>query len=224
MLTHTITLLIADDHELFRKGIISLLLEEEMLIIIGEANDGKDLIYKYGKLKPDLVITDISMPELSGIEAVRTLSEKDPNIKAIFLSMYGGEDYMYHCIKSGGSGLIHKNVSKKELIHAIDLVYNGQKYFGEEYSYEQIEKLIGDYESHSNIPVFEVLENLSNKEEEVLLLIAEGLTSIEIAEKMFISTRTVDTHRLHLMSKLKLKSVPQLIKYAISYSTLYKKR
>lgn len=223
MLNHIIKILIADDHELFRKGIISLLLSEEKIRIVGEANDGKDLIYKYFKLKPDLVITDISMPELSGMEAVSILSERDPDIKVIYLSMYGGEDYIYHCIKSGGSGLIHKNVTKQELLHAIDLVSEGNKYFGQGFSDEQIEKLIADYESHMYSTGFEEVAQLSSKEEEILLLIADGLTSNEIADKLYSAKRTVDTHRGRIMQKLKLNSFPELIKYAISYAAFKKK-
>lgn len=216
-------ILIADDHELFRKGIISLLIGEEKIKIIGEANDGKDLIYKYLKLKPDLVITDISMPELSGLEAVRILFEKDNSIKVIFLSMYGGEDYIYHCIKSGGLCLINKNVPKKELLNAIYKVSRGEKYFGPDYSDEKIERLIEDYENYLETTGLEILVELTDKEKEILLLIAEGLTSNEIADKLYISKRTVDTHRTHLMQKLNLQSFPQLIKYAILFSTTLKK-
>lgn len=191
MLNHTVKILIADDHELFRKGIISLLIREEKIRLIGEANDGKDLIYKYFKLKPDLVITDISMPEISGIEAVSILSAKDPSIKVIYLSMYGGEDYIYHCIKSGGSALIHKNVTKQELFRTIELVSEGRRYFGQEFSEAQIEKIITDYESHIYSTGFEGVALLSSKEEEILLLIADGLTSNEIADKLYSAKRTI---------------------------------
>ena len=224
MLNRTIKILIADDHELFRKGIISLLLKEEKIKIIGEANDGKDLIYKYFKLKPDLVITDISMPEISGIEAIHILSEKDTDIKAIFLSMYSGEDYIYHCIKSGGSGLLHKNVTKQELLHAIELISAGKKYFGEEFTEEQIDQIIKDYETHSHDHDSAGVDSLTNKEMKVLSLLAEGLTTNEIAEKMYIGGRTVETHRANIMQKLNLKSSPQLIKYAILYSENLKKK
>lgn len=224
MLSHTVKILVADDHELFRKGIISLLLKEDKIKIIGEANDGKDLIYKYLKLKPDLVITDISMPEISGIEAVRTLHEKDPDIKAIFLSMYDGEDYIYHCIKSGGSGLIHKNVTKKELLLAIEKVAKGQMYFGEKYSEEQIEMIIQDYETHSQSNSSSDAEQLTNKEIKVLTLLAEGLTTSEIADKMYIGQRTVETHRANIMEKLNLKSYPQLMKYSITFANTLKKQ
>jgi DNA-binding NarL/FixJ family response regulator len=216
-------ILIADDHELFRKGIISLLISEEKIKIIGEANNGSDLVYKYFKLKPDIVITDISMPEVSGIEAVRILFEKDNNIKVIFLSMYGGEDYIYHCLKSGGLGLINKNVPREELLVAIYKVSRGEKYFGKDFSDEKIERLIEDYEKHLETSDLNGSAELTDKEIEVLLLVANGLTSNEIADKLFISKRTVDTHRTHLMQKLDLKSFPQLMKYAILYADSLKK-
>jgi two-component system response regulator NreC len=223
MLDRNVKILIADDHELFRKGMISLLNSEENIKIIGEANNGKDLIYKYLKLKPDLLIADISMPELSGIEAVKTLYDSDKSIKVLFLSMYNGVDYIYHCIKSGGSGLVNKDIPKKELLNAIDLIINGKKYFGEDYSEDKIEKLLENYEKQLKSIKQEGDEQLTDKETEIMLMLAEGLTSNEIADKLFISKRTVDTHRTHIMQKLGLKSSPQLIKYAITKSTSLKK-
>jgi two-component system response regulator NreC len=223
MLDRNVKILIADDHELFRKGMISLLNSEENIKIIGEANNGKDLIYKYLKLKPDLLIADISMPELSGIEAVKTLYDSDKSIKVLFLSMYNGVDYIYHCIKSGGSGLVNKDIPKKELLNAIDLIINGKKYFGEDYSEDKIEKLLENYEKQLKSIKQEGDEQLTDKETEIMLMLAEGLTSNEIADKLFISKRTVDTHRTHIMQKLGLKSGPQLIKYAITKSTSLKK-
>ena len=217
-----IKILIADDHELFRKGIISLLIGEEDIKIIGEANDGKDLIYKYQTLKPDLIIADISMPELSGIEAVKILSEKYSNVQVLFLSMYGGEDYIYHCIKAGGSGLVSKDVPQNELINAIRIVSTGGKYFGEDYSKDRIENFIKNYEKRPKTISLSGVEQLTDKEIEIMLLVAEGLTSNEIANKLFISKRTVDTHRTHLLQKLGLKSLPQLLKYAISYAASIK--
>ena len=217
-----IKILIADDHELFRKGIISLLIGEEDIKIIGEANDGKDLIYKYQTLKPDLIIADISMPELSGIEAVKILSGKYNDIKVLFLSMYGGEDYIYHCVKAGGSGLVNKDVPQNELINAIKTVSSGKKYFGAEYPENKIDELIKNYEKQAKTISLSGVEQLTDKEIEIMLLVAEGLTSNEIADKLFISKRTVDTHRTHLLQKLGLKSLPQLLKYAISYSTSIK--
>lgn len=222
MKKNCIKILIADDHELFRKGFISLLIDEPGIKIIGEANNGKDLVYKYFKLEPDLIITDISMPETSGLEAVKTLYEQNINIKVIFLSMYGGDDYIYHCIKSGGSSLINKDISKAELLKTIASVSSGEKCFGDYNTAEKIDEFIETYEKRL------VAENkpgairLTDKETEILILIAEGFTSQEIADKLFIAKRTVDTHRINLMHKLNLKSFPQLMKYAINYADFVK--
>ena len=219
-----IQILIADDHELFRKGIISLLIGEENIQIVGEANNGKDLIYKFLKLKPNLIISDISMPELSGLEAVSTLLESNPDLKVIFLSMYAGEDYIYHCIKAGGLGLINKDIPKAELIKAIDTVYNGKKYFGKDYTEEKLRKLIRDYDKQlDEIKTVQEVE-FTDQEEAIILLIAEGYTSIDIADELYISKRTVDTHRSNLLHKLQLKSGPQLLKYALNFAEEHKKK
>lgn len=220
----SIKILIADDHELFRKGIISLLLGEKDINIIGEANNGKDLIYKYLKLKPDLVISDISMPELSGLEAVSTIYESYPDVKVIFLSMYAGEDYIYHCLKAGGLSLINKNIPKEELLKAIHTVIKGDKYFGEDFTEEKIQKLVTAYEMQLDNNEFIPNPELTDKEVEILLLIAEGLSSNDIADKLFIAKRTVDTHRTHIMQKLDLNSTPQLFKYATKYAEMIKRK
>lgn len=218
-----IKILIADDHELFRKGIISLLINEASITIIGEANNGKDLIYKYLKLKPDLVIADISMPELSGLEAVKILYNQDSKIKVLFLSMYGGRDYIYHCIKSGGSGLVNKDIPQKELIRIVGLIYEGNKYFDKVYSESEIESLIDSYEKQLKTISPEGVESLTDKEVEIILLVSEGLSSKEIADKLCVSKRTVDTHRTHLMQKLGFSSFPQLLKFAFTYANSLKK-
>lgn len=224
MKKNSISILIADDHELFRKGIISLLIGESSIRIIGEANNGKDLIYKFLKLKPDMILTDISMPELSGLEAVKTLTEQDKNIKVIFLSMFRGDDYIYHCLKAGGSGLLNKDISKKELISSINKVNKGEKCFAPIQAEYDLNTFIDNYEKRliSDSNALEI--QLTNKETEILLLIAEGMTSSEIADKLFIAKRTVDTHRINLMEKLKLKSFPQMMKYAIDFAASLKQR
>lgn len=223
MIVEKIHILIADDHQLFRKGIISLLETVDNIEFIGEVSNGRELIDVYNKLKPDLVIADISMPELSGIEAVKILNERGDFVKAIFLSMYGGEEFIYHCFKVGGYGLINKNISKDELVYAIDKVMNDEKYFGKEYSIKEIEEIVNSYENNSKIIEVNNFKKLTGKEEEILLFIGDGMTSTEIADKLFIAKRTVDTHRSHLMQKLNLKSLPQLIKCAISFSASKRK-
>lgn len=216
------TILVADDHELVRKGIISLLIEEPNLQIIAEANDGKDLIYKYLKFKPDLIISDISMPELSGLEAITTLTENNRGLKVLFVSMYTGEDYIYHCLKAGGLSLINKDIPKEELLKAIHTVVKGKKYFGKDYTDENIQKIVSNYEKQLDTKEFIPNPELTDKEVEILLHIAEGLSSNDIADKLFIAKRTVDTHRTHIMQKLGLNSTPQLFKYATKYAEMIK--
>lgn len=224
MSENKIKILIADDHELFRKGIISLLIEENNLQIIGEANNGKDLVYKYLKYKPDVILTDISMPELSGLEAIATLCESNKSIKAIFLSMLSGEEYIYHCIKSGGLGLINKDISKDELLYAIEQVGKGKRYFGKDLTDQEINQIIKNYEKNLDGNQIQKLPDFTDQEISVLLKIAEGDTSSDIAEKLYISKRTVDTHRANILHKLNLKTGPQLLKFAIKFADGYKKK
>ena len=218
------TILVADDHELVRKGIISLLIEEPNLQIIAEANNGKDLIYKYLKFKPDLIISDISMPELSGLEAITTLTENNRGLKVLFVSMYTGEDYIYHCIKAGGSGLINKDSPREELIYAIERITKGKKYFGDELKEDKISQFIREYEKNLIVEKKIINPDFTDQEIGVLLLIAEGHSSSIIADKLFISKRTVDTHRVNIIRKLGLHSASQLIKYAVEFSEDRKKK
>ncbi|QQS35279.1 MAG: response regulator transcription factor [Ignavibacteriales bacterium] len=212
-----IKILLADDHELFRKGLVSLIENENNIQIIGEARNGNDLVEKYFILQPDLIIADISMPVLSGPEAIRKIKERVNAVKVLFLSMFNGEDYIYHCYKSGGRGLVSKDISKPELLKAITSVAAGKYYFGPDFTEDELEKLIKTYdEEFQELNITESIK-LTQKEEEILLLIGRGFTSIEIADKLHISKRTVDTHRSHIMQKLGLESMPQLIKYSIAY-------
>jgi DNA-binding NarL/FixJ family response regulator len=214
-----INILIADDHTLFRSGIISLIEDEEDIKIIGEAANGKDLIKLYKDLNPDLLLIDISMPEKTGLEAAKEIRAIDEIVKILFLSMHEGADYIYHSIKSGGNGLINKNIIKSELIKAIQSVMSGKDYFGDKYSENDIQEIVKKYESFIEPSVFVQPTRLTEKEKEVLLLISEGLTSNEIADKLNISKRTIDSHRLSIMQKLNLNSLPELIRYSIDFST-----
>lgn len=216
------TILIADDHELVRKGIISLLIEEQNLQVVAEANNGKDLVYKYLKFKPDLIISDISMPELSGLEAITTLSGNNKNIKVLFLSMFAGEDYIYHCIKAGGCGLISKDSPKEELLLAIELISKGKRYFGKALPEEKVFQFVKDYEKNLTREKITKKADFTEQEISVLLLVAEGQTSSDIANRLFIAKRTVDSHRANIIHKLGLKTGPQLLKYAIKFSEEYK--
>jgi two-component system response regulator NreC len=211
-----IRLLIADDHNLFREGIINLLDTEKDIFIVGEADTGEALLTKYFDLKPDVVLGDISMPVMSGIDALKKLIEMGESPKFLFLTMYEGDEYIYYCAKAGGRGLLSKTVMKGELLYAIRTVNEGKKYFGMNVTEEKVKELIDNFDKKAESSGTRN-ELITPREEEILKLISEGLTSSEIAERLYVSKRTIDTHRTHLMQKLNLKSLPELIKYSINF-------
>ncbi|MGE5680227.1 MAG: response regulator transcription factor [Bacillota bacterium] len=221
-MNQSIRIIVADDHALFRSGIISLLEDAREFFIVGQVENGQELMDKYFELKPDVILTDISMPFISGTDAVRRIKEKDSSVRALFLSMHEGDEYIYYCLKAGGLGLISKNILKGELIYAIRAVFNGQKYFGAKWTDEKLEQLISKFDSFAGEDPT-ISNSLSEKELEILKLIGEGLTSSEIAERTALGKRTIDTHRSHLMQKLNLKSLPELIRYAIQFSIKHHK-
>ncbi len=212
-----IRVLLADDHTLFRNGIISLLESEKEIFIVGEVDNGKDLLNKYFEIMPDLVLLDISMPGKSGLEAAKEIRQKDHKAKLLFLSMHEEDEYIYHCLKAGGMGLINKNITKGELVLAIKRVSEGANYFRNNLSEEQIKYIYNKYERSSLKKPTYIKDALTSREENVLKLIGKGLTSNEIAQQLNISKRTVDSFRSSIMQKLKIKNLPELIKYAISY-------
>ncbi|MCL5031002.1 MAG: response regulator transcription factor [Bacteroidetes bacterium] len=213
-----IKVLIADDHKLFRTGIIRILSCYPDIYIADEAENGNELIEKYFIVKPDVILTDISMPLLSGLDAVKRIKEKDISAKVLFLSMYNTTDYIYSCYVTGGSGLINKNIIEEELIVAMRKVYAGERYFGKDFSDEMLNALILKNEAiYMESPIVKK-PNLSKRELEVLKLIGDGCTSAEIAETLFVDIRTVDSHRTHIMHKLKLKSLTEFIRYAVQFA------
>ena len=219
---NNIRILICDDHALLRAGIIGILEKEPGIFIVGEAENGNDLIEKYELLKPDLVITDISMPGLSGTDAVKKLKLKYPLIKVLFISMLQGEHYIYCAIKVGGLGLIDKSVIRGELLFAINEVYLGRYYFGSQYNEHKIKEIIKKYDKKPIGLQFNSGIELTEIEEIILEYISEGLSSIEIAEKLHIGKRTIDAHRVDIMQKYELKNSLALIRFAVLY-TEYKK-
>jgi DNA-binding NarL/FixJ family response regulator len=212
----TIKILVADDHKLFRRGIIKLLSEQASVYILGEAENGAKLIEEYFRVYPDIILADIAMPVMSGLEAVKKIKEKDPNVKALFLSMFDSDEYIYKVIKSGGMGLINKNIMEGELIYAIEKVYNNEKYFRGKWTNESLEQFIKNFESSKielNVPDTEI----SFREEQILKFLNEGLSSKDMAEKLNLSKKTVDFYRSNIMRKFNLKSVPDLIRFSIRY-------
>jgi DNA-binding NarL/FixJ family response regulator len=207
--------LVADDHRLFRSGIVKLLNDHDRIHIIAEAENGSELIEQYFAVFPDIVLADIAMPQKSGLEAILIIKKRDPEVKALFLSMYDNNEYIYKVLKSGGMGLINKNIMEGELTYAIEQVYNGKPYFRGNWTKEKLERLVLEFESQNQ----EVIENynVSRREEEVLKMLREGHTSQQMADKLDLSKKTIDFYRRNIMRKFGLNSMNELIKFALKY-------
>jgi DNA-binding NarL/FixJ family response regulator len=212
-----IRILLCDDHALFRSGVASLLKDEPGYFIVGEAENGKEMIEKFDMLKPDVVIADISMPGASGIDAAKEINRKYANIKIIFLTMLQDEEYIYLAIKAGGLGLINKNIVKGELLYAIKEVSEGREYFGPNYSTEIIDSIVAKYSHPQTSETTSVYDELTHTEKRILECIAEDMSSAEIADKLCLGKRTIDSYRARLIDKYNLKSLHGLIKFALLY-------
>lgn len=207
-------IVLVDDHPIVRDGVRSLLEGNDDYILAGEATDGKELLENLPVMKPDLVIMDISLPRMSGIEVTKILSEQYPDIKVLILSMHTGEDFIFNAIKAGAKGYLPKNTTRKELIDAINSLIAGEIYFNESISNTILKSYIRkaqqqDQNDEDSAGV------LSPRESEILKMVAEGLTNQEISDKLFISIRTVESHKNHIMQKLKLRTTVDLVKFAI---------
>jgi DNA-binding NarL/FixJ family response regulator len=212
----SIKTLVADDHKLFRSGIIKMLQDHQRIRIIAEAENGSELIERYFEVSPDIVLADIAMPQKSGLEAVSMIKEKDQEVKALFLSMYDNDEYKYKVLKSGGMGLINKNIMEGELTYAIERVYNGEMYFRGNWTKDRLEHLVSEFESHSNQHIIDNY-NISFREQQVLKMLSEGLTSQLMAEKLELSKKTIDFYRSNIMRKFGLNSVTELVRFALKY-------
>lgn len=206
MIKHKI--LIADDHAMVRDGVKNLLTQGKDCQVIGEAVNGIEAIEKYRALKPDLAILDISMPEMNGMEAANEIIKNDPEARVIILSMYDDEDYISRCIEYGVKGFVVKSESGSELTYAIQSVLAGRNYF----SHRVQEVIVKKYTAGAKRKPKEPEVKLTSREIEITKLISEGLTSHQIADKLFISPRTVETHRANLMKKIGAKNSIELVK------------
>lgn len=205
---NNIRIIIADDHQLFRNGLKILLDAFEGFSVVGEAGNGQDLIKIIKETPCDIILMDIDMPVMDGIEATRRVLEIEPDIHIIAVSMYGEEDYYDKMVDAGAKGFLLKDSDINEVKEAIINVFNGGNYFSQELLYNVIQK-IKTRENETK------MANLSKRETEILYKICEGLSNQEIADTLFISKRTVDKHRANLLSKTNSKNTASLILYAI---------
>jgi len=209
-----IKIIIADDHTMFLQGIVSLLENEENITILGKAENGKAVFKIMENDIPDIILLDISMPEMDGIEVTKIIKQKHPTIKILIVSTHSNIQMIAKLIRMGADGYLLKNAEKQELLHAINTIQKGETYFCKE-----VEEKNDDNNSKIKSETFYITE-LSSREKEILVLIAQEFTGNEIAEKTFISLNTVNTHRRNLISKLNVKNTAGLVKYAIEYGLL----
>ena len=210
-----IRLLIVDDHTILRQGLLDILRGYPDICVVAEAEDGSSMIVKYDMFNPDVVLTDIEMPVVSGLAAAKKIMQKDSNAKILFLSMHYTDEYIYKIDTTGGKGLVSKEIIKDELVNAIRTVADGERYFMGK-TEEEVKAIRRRYDEILNKNDQEK-STLTRREKTVLTYIAKGLTSEQIAEKLHIGKRTVDTYRQGLMDKLNIDSLPQLIRYSIQF-------
>jgi len=210
----TTKILIVDDHEVVRDGLKNILTSLDNISVTGEAGNGEDAVKMYLSLKPDLVIMDISMPGMNGIEATRIIKEKDPDAKILILTMHDNQEYLNQIIRSGAKGFILKNTDKEELLDAVKTVASGDNFFSKDISKLIIDNYIRTAKETEKTDGYKEVP-LTKREIEILKLIASGYSNQEIANILYISYNTVDTHRKNIMHKLSIKNTAGLVRYAI---------
>ncbi len=204
-----ISILLADNHQLFRDGLRALVEKEADLEVVAEAEDGRSAVQQVGKLKPDVVVMDVSMSDLNGMEATRQIMHRTPGTMVLALSMHSDRRFVEGLLRAGAHGYLLKDCANEEFIRAIWAVAKGQTYLSPAVAGQVVEGYVhqGGPEGASGA--------LSSREREVLQLVAEGLTTKEIASKLHISVKTAETHRQRIMNKLDVHSVAELTKFAV---------
>jgi two-component system response regulator NreC len=203
--------LLVDDHKILRQGLKLLLENQSELQVIGQAEDGAEAIVLVDQLKPDVIVMDVSMPGLDGIEATRQIVSQYPDMKIIALSMYPKKHFVVEMLKAGASGYVLKEYAFSELIKAIDVTISGQVYLCS----KTTSIVVGDYVNKGQITDSFDQASLTDRQSEILKFVADGMSSKEIAYSMDISVKTVDATRRKIMKKLDIDSVADLVKYAV---------
>lgn len=207
-----IRILLADDHKLMRSGLKVLIEQQEELQVVGEASDGREAVALVKLLKPDVVVMDIGMPNLNGIEAARQIGETHPEAAVVMLSMHSDESYVLRALKAGAKGYLLKDSAESDLIRAVQAVAAGKSFFSPAVS----KVLLDDYvRKLKRTGVDDPYETLTPREREILQLVCEGKSNKDMANMLNLSVYTVETHRANIMEKLNLKGVPELILYAV---------
>jgi two-component system, NarL family, response regulator NreC len=207
-----IRILLADDHQLMRSGLRLLIEQQPGLTVVGEAGDGREVVSLAKSLKPDVVVMDISMPNLNGIEATHQITQSQPEIAVVILSMHSDESYVLRVLKAGAKGYLLKDSAEADLIKAVHAVAGGKSFFSPAVS----KVLLDDYvRKLKRSGIEDAYDLLTPREREILQLIAEGKSNKDVANLLNLSVYTVETHRSNIMEKLHLRGLPELILYAV---------
>lgn len=216
----TIRVLLAEDHTIVRKGLRSLLDRDIGIKIVGEAEDGREAVKKAEKLQPDVVVMDIAMPGLNGLEATRQLKKRFPEMKFIILTVHDNEEYILQTLRAGASGYLIKKAAPADLIEAIQAVHRGDSFLSPSISKTVIDEYIRQAEIKSESDI--IYGKLTNREREVFQLIIEGHKNREIGNLLHVSPKTVETHKANIMKKLNISSTAELVRYAMDKGLVIK--
>jgi DNA-binding NarL/FixJ family response regulator len=212
----TVSVLLADDHPIVRQGLRHLLAAEPNLTVVGEASDGLEAVQLTEKFRPKILIVDLMMPGLNGLEVVKQVKERSPATGSIVLSMQSADVYVVEALKAGALGYVLKETGPSELINAVQRVIAGQRYLSPKLSERLVDVLLQKTEG---LPL-DPYQMLTNREREILQMAAEGMTAAAIAKRLSISPRTAELHRARMMNKLRLNNQTDLIRYALKRGIL----
>lgn len=210
-----VKILLADDHAVLRAGLRALLNNQMDMEVIGEAGDGREAVVQARQLSPNVVLMDIGMPGINGLDATRLVKQASPDTKVLILSMYDDESYLRQVLRAGASGYVLKKAADVELLSAIRAVNRGEVYIYPSLAMVLVNELLGKDTSRERHQGNVAQENLSPREEEVLRLVARGYTNQQVADKLVLSVKTVETYKGRIMEKLKLNGRAQLVRYAM---------
>jgi DNA-binding NarL/FixJ family response regulator len=207
-----IRVLLADDHTLMRRGLRLIVEQQPDLVVVGEAEDGRQAVALSASLKPDVAVLDIGMPNLNGIEAAKQITDGESGAAVVILSMHADETYILRALRAGARGYLLKDSAESDLVRAIRSVAEGKSFFSPAVSKVMLEDYVKKLQRTGSEDSYDLL---TPREREILQLVAEGKSNKEVANLLHLSVYTVETHRANIMEKLNLKSVPELILYAV---------
>lgn len=212
-----IQVLLADDHDILRDGLRALLSMAGDIEVVGEARSGREAVAEAERLQPDVVLMDITMPELDGVEACRRIRQQFPEMRVLFLTMHEAEEYFFRALRAGGSGYIVKRTVAADLMAAIRAVARGDSFLSPSVAHTLVSEYMGRAARPAQPREESSYQTLTSREREVLQLVAEGYSNQEIADQLQLSIKTVQSHRAAVMQKLGLKDITHLVRYAVRH-------